>query len=259
MGNALLDEDVPRPEAIPLRDLFVAYRETGDRRVRNDIAERHLHLADFFVKKYRNRGVADDDLRQVALLAMIRGIDRFDPDRGIQFTTFASRTIEGELKRYFRDRTWAVRPPRRMQELHLGIRTAQNELEQRLGRIPTAHDVAAHLGVTLDEVIEAMEAGGAHSQTSIDQSGDDDGPTPAIDRALGASDVGYGAIDDEIVVRNLLDRLPERERTILYLRFFENMTQSEIAERCGISQSYLSRVVRHALADLRTQLERVPT
>lgn len=238
------------------RELFEEYGRTEDRRIRNEIAERHLHLADFYVKKYRNRGVPDDDLRQVALLAMIRGIDRFDPARGFEFSTFASRTMEGELKRYFRDRTWSVRPPRRIQELHLDVRTAQQELEQQLGRIPTPKDIATRLEVTVDEVIEAMEASAAHTQVSLDKPmNDDDQASASTELALACSEAGFESVDSEIVVRNLLARLPARERAVIQMRFFDNMTQPEIAERMGVSQSYLSRIIRKTLAGLRDEVE----
>jgi RNA polymerase sigma-B factor len=235
------------------RALFRDYQETGERRIRNEIAERHLHLADLHAKRYGNRGVPYDDLRQVGLLAMVRAIDRFDVDQGIQFSTFASRTIEGELKRYFRDRTWMVRPPRRAQELHLDIRGAQNDLQQTLGRVPTARDLADHLDVTLDAVIEAMEAGAAHGSTSLDAPTDDERPT-APAHALGIIDHGFDVVDSELVVRELLERLAPRERAALYLRFYENKSQPEIARALGISQSYASRVIRSALASLRTEL-----
>ena len=142
--------------------LFREYRRTGDRRVRNRLVEEHLTVPDYYVRRYSGRGVPHDDLRQVALLTMLRSIDRFDPDLGIEFGTFASRTIEGELKRYFRDRTWAVRPPRRAQELHLELRRAEEELTQRLGRSPTVAELADELEQHLDVVARpSMLDGGA--------------------------------------------------------------------------------------------------
>src|SRR3954468_16509856 len=154
---------------------FVEYRRTGDRRLRNELVEQHRGSADYFVKRYARRGVPEDALRQVALLAIVHAVDRFDPDVGVAFSTFASRTIEGELKRYFRDRTWSVRPPRRAQELHLELRRADEDLTQRLGRSPTLTELAAEVGESEDHVLEALEAGVAHQATSLDQpQGDDD-------------------------------------------------------------------------------------
>lgn len=251
----------PKGEAAGGRDRsvemapFVAYRETGDRRLRNQLVEENRHLADYFVKRYSRRGVAADDLRQLALLAIIHAVERFDPDVGVAFSTFASRTIEGELKRYFRDRTWSVRPPRRSQELHLELRRTEEDLAQALGRSPTVSELAEALDVSEDHVLEALEAGVAHQAASLDHApgGDDDAPTRG-ERVLAEAEPGYGDVDRKLVVHELMLDLPERERSIVYMRFFENMTQPEIAERVGVSQSYLSRILRKALVDLRARM-----
>jgi RNA polymerase sigma-B factor len=234
---------------------FVEYRRTGDRRLRNELVEQHRGSADYFVKRYARRGVPDDDLRQVALLAIVHAVDRFDPEMGVAFSTFASRTIEGEIKRYFRDRTWSVRPPRRAQELHLQLRRADEELTHRLGRAPTMAELAREVDATEDHVIEALEAGVARQATSTDQPMGGDADAGVIgDRVLGVGDEGYDDVDQQIVVRQLLDTLPDREREVIRLRFFENLTQPEIAERMGVSQSYLSRIIRRTLVDLRGEL-----
>lgn len=239
----------------PVAEWFAEYRRTGDRRLRNHLVEHHRHVADYFVKRYARRGVPADDLRQLALVAIIHAVERFDPEMGVAFSTFASRTIDGELKRYFRDRTWSVRPPRRAQELHLELRRTDEELTHQLRRSPTITELARALDVSEDHVLEAMEAGVAHQATSLDQPapGDDDG-APRSERMLSSTDTGYGRVDHEIIVRELIADLPERERTIVYLRFFENLTQSEIAERVGVSQSYLSRILRRTLLDLKARL-----
>jgi RNA polymerase sigma-B factor len=240
-----------------LAELFAEYRRTGDRRVRNELVEAHRHVADFYVKRYTRRGVPADDLSQVALLAVVRAVDRFDPDQGVAFATFASRTIDGELKRHFRDRTWTVRPPRTAQELHLSLRHAEETLVQRLRRSPTVAELAAEVGDSVDHVLEAMEAGGAHQSTSLDQTvtttSDVDGSVLA-DRILGRDDIGFAHVDRQQIVQTLLAGLDERDRTILEMRFFENRTQEEIAEHVGVSQSYLSRMLRRALLELREQL-----
>lgn len=240
----------------PVAEWFVEYRRTGDRRLRNQLVEHHRHVAEYFVKRYSRRGVPTDDLRQLALMAIIHATERFDPEMGVAFSTFASRTIEGELKRYFRDRTWSVRPPRRAQELHLELRKVDEELTHQLGRSPTIPELSRALDVSEDHVLEALEAGVAHQATSLDQPspGDEDG-APRSDRLLATHDTGYGRVDHEIIVRELMEELPEREKTIIYLRFFENLTQPEIAERVGVSQSYLSRILRKTLMDLRERLE----
>lgn len=237
-------------------EAFRELRRTGDITVRNDLVEAHTRLADYHVRRFGGRGVADDDLRQIANLAIVSAVDRFDPEMGVAFSTFANRTIEGELKRYLRDRSWSVRPPRRAQELHLEVRRADEDLTQRLGRSPTVAELSAEIKVSQDHILEAMEAGTAHHATSIDQpsGGEDDGGAPTVaDRRLGTTDRGFIDVDQRIIVQDLLDGLPERERTILELRFFERLSQDEIAERLGVSQSYLSRLLRRTLLELRAK------
>jgi RNA polymerase sigma-B factor len=236
-------------------DAFRELLRTGDVALRNEIVEANTRLADYHVRRFGGRGVADDDLRQIANLAIVSAVDRFDPEREVAFSTFANRTIEGELKRYLRDRTWSVRPPRRAQELHLEVRRADEDLTQKLGRSPTVAEVSAEIKVSQDHILEAMEAGTAHHAASIDQpTGGDEGAPSLADRRLGTVDGGYLDVDQRLVVQELLDGLPERERTILELRFFDRLSQDEIAERLGVSQSYLSRLLRKTLLELRGQL-----
>jgi RNA polymerase sigma-B factor len=236
---------------------FREFQRTQSRQLRNELVEQHRDIADFYVKRYGGRGVPSDDLQQVALLTILRAVERFDPELGIEFSTFASRTIEGELKRYFRDRTWSVKPPRRMQELHLEIRRTEEELVQRLGRSPTVQELATELDETVDHIYEAMEAGVAHNAASLDQPdrSDDTNSSPSSDRVLAQSETGFGHVDSRIIIDRLLEDLPERERQVIQMRFYENMTQPEIAEKIGVSQSYLSRILRRTLLDLRERLE----
>lgn len=239
---------------------FAEYQRTGDREVRNRIVEAHRHLADYYVRRYERRGVHHDDLLQVSLLSIVRAAERFDPARGVEFSTFAGRTIEGELKRFFRDRTWSIRPPRRVQELHLTLRRAQEELAQTLGRSPTVRELARFAEVSQDEVLQALEASGAHQAASLDRArtgdgdGEDDGASLG-DRVLAGDEGGYDHIDRRDLIEGLLETLPDRDRRIIEMRFFENLTQPEIAARVGVSQSYLSRVLRRTLLDLREQLQ----
>jgi len=250
-----VDADGQIDRSAVLATMFVEYRETGDRRLRNELVEEHRDLADYFVKRYSRRGVPAEDLRQLAFMAIIHAVERFDPEVGVTFSTFASRTVEGELKRYFRDRTWSVRPPRRAQELHLELRRAEEDLAQQLGRSPTVAELATTLDVSKDHVLEALEAGVAHQAASLDQaSTQDDETTTRGDRVLAEGEPGYGRVDRQIIVRELMEELPERERLIVYMRFFENMTQPEIAEKVGVSQSYLSRILRKALLTLRARM-----
>ena len=237
---------------------FEEYQRTGDREVRNKIVEAHRHIADYYVRRYERRGVHHDDLLQVSLLSIVRAAERFDPSRGVEFSTFAGRTIEGELKRFFRDRTWSIRPPRRVQELHLTLRRAQEEMAQTLGRSPTVRELARFAEVSQDDVLEALEASGAHQAASLDRArtgdGEDEGASLG-DRVLASDEGGYDHVDRRDLIQGLLENLSERDRQIIEMRFFENMTQPEIAAEVGVSQSYLSRVLRRTLLDLREQLQ----
>lgn len=242
---------------VDLRDKFHEYRRTQSRQLRNELIEEHLELAAIYARRYQGRGVPSDDLEQVALFSILRAVERFDPDRGVEFSTYASRTIDGEIKRYFRDRTWSVRPPRRTQELHLELRRTEEDLVHRLGRSPTIAELADALDESVDHVLEALEAGRAHSATSIDQPHRHDADDRAdwSDRVLAELDPRLGEVDSRIIVEDLLEKLPDRQRDILRMRFFENLSQTEIADRIGVSQSYLSRILRGALLDLRRALE----
>ncbi|MCU1498893.1 MAG: polymerase, sigma 37 subunit, RpsB/SigB [Acidimicrobiales bacterium] len=244
-------------ESPDLLDLFRRYRETGDRRVRNDIVEHHRHLADRYARRYRARGIPVEDLRQTALLAMVRAVDRFDPAQGVTFATFASRTMDGELKRALRDKAWAVRPPRAAQERHLALRKREEELTHQLGRAPTVSELATALDASIDEVLEAIEAGGARTAGGITRT-NDDGAMVEADDLLSVGETGYARVDDRMLVAELLDQLGEREREVIRLRFFERLGQEEIAQRVGVSQSYLSRLLRRILLDLREKVGELP-
>ena len=241
------------PQPVDPLQIFRDYQETGDRRLRNDIVEAHRHLADRFARRYRSRGIPVDDLRQTALVAMVRAVDRFDPEHGASFATFASRTMDGELKRTLRDKAWAVRPPRAAQERHLALRKREEELTHKLGRAPTLVELAEALDASVDEVLEAVEAGGARTAGGITRT-NDDGVMVEADDLLGISDHGFGLTDDRLLVAELLDQLDERSREVIRLRFFERMGQDEIAQRIGVSQSYLSRLLRKILVDLRGKI-----
>lgn len=231
--------------------LFREFRRTGSRRIRNDLVERHMGLAAHVARRFGRRGPSDDDLRQVAFLALVKAVDRFEPDRNVAFSTFAGRTIEGEIKRHFRDHTWTVRVPRSAKETHLRLRRATDELTQRLGRSPTVPQLAEHLGISTDEVVEGIAAGSAYTMTSLDAPMRSDGDGT---RQIGADDEGYAHVSDSNLVEDLLATLPEREQEIVRLRFYDELSQSEIAERVGISQMHVSRLLAAALTKLRAAL-----
>ncbi|WP_026423860.1 SigB/SigF/SigG family RNA polymerase sigma factor [Actinokineospora inagensis] len=223
--------------------------------VRDKLVTGHLPLAEHIALRFAHRGVARDDLTQVAMVGLIHAVDRFDPTRGIDFLSFAVPTIMGEVRRYFRDTAWAVRVPRRLKELHLTITAAGNELSQRLGRAPTPSEIAAHLGMSREEVYEGLEAGQVYQSVSLDEalSAGDPDSDPLAD-TLGEDDSALLGIEDHESLRPLIERLPERERRILLLRFFRNMTQTQIAEKIGVSQMHVSRLLARTLETLRAGL-----
>lgn len=235
--------------------LFEEFRRTGRRRIRNQIVERHMGLAIHIARRYDARSRRDDDLEQVAMLALVKSVDRFDPDRGVPFSAFAGRTIEGEIKRHFRDATWAVKVPRSAKELHLAVRRANDQLASELGRPPTVDEVAEHLGVDRDDVVTGLAAAAARSTGTIDP-GSRDGDNGGSDRMLALSerDRGFTDVDDRVTIEELLETLPERERMIVQLRFGEELSQSDIAARVGVSQMHVSRLLRRAVGRLRDEL-----
>jgi RNA polymerase sigma-B factor len=232
---------------------FRELQATGDEDIRKELIEAHIGLADYFARRYRNRGVSADDLRQIAYVGLVKAVDRFDPERNVKFATFAGRTMDGELKRWFRDRTWAVRVPRHAQELHLQVRKAAETLNQELGRSPKPAELAERTGLDVAEVLEALDAAQAYRAKSIDRPspGEDDGPS----FQLSDGEQGYGRVEARVVVQELLEDLPERERKILELRFYGQLSQSQIAEQVGISQMHVSRLLRRTIDQLRERLE----
>jgi RNA polymerase sigma-B factor len=233
--------------------LFRELRRTGSRRIRNELVERHMGLAAHVARRFGRRGPSDDDLRQVAFLALVKAVDRFEPDRQVAFSTFAGRTIEGEIKRHFRDHTWTVRVPRSAKETHLRLRRATDELTQRLGRSPTVPQLAEHLGVGTDEIVEGIAAGSAYTISSLDAPLGTDGEGA---RQLGEEDEGFVQVSDSTLVESLLATLPPREQQIVRLRFYDELSQSEIAERVGISQMHVSRLLRRSFEHMREMSQR---
>ena len=223
-------------------------------RIRSELVELHLPLVEYLARRFRNRGEWLDDLTQVATIGLIKSIDRFDLSRGVEFSTYATPTIVGEIKRHFRDKGWAVRVPRRLQELKLALTKAISDLAQRLGRAPTVAELAAHLQMSEEEVLEGLESANAYSTVSLDapDSGDED--APAVAESLGMLDEALEGVEYRESLKPLLERLPPREKKILMLRFFGNMTQSQIATELGISQMHVSRLLARTLTQLREGL-----
>jgi RNA polymerase sigma-B factor len=225
-------------------------------RQRDKIVERCLPLADHIARRFEGRGEPRDDLVQVARVGLVNAVVRFDVETGSDFVSFAVPTIMGEVRRHFRDNSWSVKVPRRLKELHLRLGAATAELSQRLGRAPTATELAVELDMERDEVVEGLVAGSSYNTLSIDTGGgSEDDDARAIADTLGDVDAGLDRIEDREALRPLLEALPERERMVLVLRFFESMTQTQIAERVGISQMHVSRLLAKSLTRLRDQLQ----
>ncbi|MHB8293286.1 MAG: SigB/SigF/SigG family RNA polymerase sigma factor [Acidimicrobiales bacterium] len=241
-----------------LRAKLREYSKSRDSKLRAELVEAHLGLAEHLARRFSNRGEAHDDLVQVASLALVKAVDRFDPDRGAEFSTYATHTIAGELKRHFRDKGWAVRAPRRMQELYLRLGPLVTDLSQALGRSPTIDELAAEAQVSNDEVVEALEAGHAYRFTSLDAPAPGEPGGEGMGASLGSEDAAFARVERRAVLSPMLAELPERERMILHLRFFEGLTQSEIAGRLGLSQMHVSRLLARSLGQLRTSARASP-
>jgi RNA polymerase sigma-B factor len=239
------------------KELFRLLRETGDTTLRDELARLHLPLVEYLAKRFKDRGEPLDDLIQVGSVGLLKAIDRFDLERGVEFSTYATPTIVGELKRYFRDKGWAVRVPRRLQELSLRLNKVVAQLTQDLGRSPTVAEIAKFAELDEEEVLEALESGQAYSTTSLDApsgTSDEEDTAMRVDR-IGEVDVRLENLEYFASLAPLIEQLPERERTILYLRFFKGMTQSTIAEHVGISQMHVSRLLNRILEFLREGME----
>jgi RNA polymerase sigma-B factor len=220
-------------------------------KLRAALIERHLPLVTFMARKFADRGEPLDDLIQVGTIGLIKAIDRFEISKGFEFSTFATPTIVGEIKRHFRDKTWAVRVPRRLQELGASVTKATNELTQKLDRSPTPKEIAKHLGITVDEVAEALESNSAYSTISLDITSD---TSTSIRDTFGALDEALEGVEYRESLKPLLAQLEDREKRILQMRFFDNLSQSQIATELGISQMHVSRILKKVLTHLREGL-----
>lgn len=231
---------------------FAEFARTGDKQLRNQLIESHLGLARYLAGRFSQRGESYDDLVQVASIALMHAVDRFDPDMGVAFSTFATRTILGELKRHFRDKTWAIRAPRRIQELYVRLGSSVGILSQELGRSPTIAELAHDADTTVEAVLEALEAGQSYRASSLDAPAAGSEDETLADR-ISSDDEAFDQAERRLQLAPLLDRLPEREQRIVALRFVSGMTQSEIAARLGISQMHVSRLLSQSLSQLRRQ------
>jgi RNA polymerase sigma-B factor len=234
------------------RRLLIRLHRHGDPAAREALVQRFLPLARQLARRYQHGGEQLDDLIQVASLGLLKAIDRFDPSRETAFSSFAVPTILGELKRHFRDKGWSVRVPRDLQELAVRVDRVTDELSRELGRAPSVAEIAERIGTTAEQVLEAREASAAYRAVSLDRPHDDEDESDgSMGSHVGIEDPGFGVAEDAATVERLMRVLSDREREVLRLRFAEDLTQSEIGQRVGVSQMHVSRLIRHAVAQLR--------
>jgi RNA polymerase sigma-B factor len=233
----------------------VAAACSGDERARELVVEAHLPLVRALASRYAGRGESLEDLIQVGSIGLVLALRRFDPDRGVPFRGFAIPTIVGEIRRHFRDRSWALHVPRRLKELSLRLTRAVETLTAELGRTPTIAELATALDVADDEVVEALDVANAYSTRSLSEPQFEEGDDDSYRSALGQVESGFAEVDDLGLIEVGLEALDERSRTIVRLRFFEGRTQSEIAAELGISQMHVSRLLRQALELMKGRLE----
>ena len=237
------------------RRLLERYHHEGDRAAREALVQRFLPLARQLARRYQRGSEPLDDLIQVASLGLLKAIDRFEPDRPSAFSSFAVPTILGELKRHFRDRGWSVRVPRDLQEMAVRVERVSEELSRGLGRAPSPGEIAEHIGATTEQVLEAREAAGAYRAVSLDRPRDDEEEGEGMADAMGVDDPGFRLAEAAATVERLMGVLSDREREVLRLRFEEDLTQSEIGARVGVSQMHVSRLIRQAVTRLREAAE----
>lgn len=249
--NEKLDKD-------QVKSLFKKLKETGDKTIRDQLIEHHLYIADILSKKYSNRGIDYDDIFQVASVGLIYAVDRFDVDKGFEFSSFATPTIIGEIKKHFRDKGWTIRVPRRIQELSKKINNAKVHLSQTLQRSPTISDIADYLDYTEEEILETMEASKVYTPQSLDITFDSNGDDKDINLAdlIGEEDLHFSKIENSDFILKTMKVLNEVEKEILIDRFFNKKTQVSIAERLDISQMTVSRIEKRVVEKLRKEAEK---
>ncbi len=232
-------------EEISNKELFDRYRETRSIELRNEIVERYLYIVDILIKKYLNKGVEYEDLYQVGSMALVFAVERFDAEKGFEFTSFATPTIIGEIKRHFRDKGWAIKVPRRLKEISSQISPAKEVLYGKLNRVPTVKELAEYLGYSEDDILEAMEGGQAYSTYSLNQTfdeGGEEGEGAVLEKYTGREENGYNSFENAELIKTVMNDLSEKEQDIFKRRFFKNETQQDIAEQMSVSQMTISRL-----------------
>ncbi len=222
------------------QNLFLEYSKSRDFEIRNKIVEEHLYLVEILIKKYLHKGVDYDDLYQVGAMALVSAVERFNPEKGFEFSSFATPTILGEIKRYFRDKEWRMKVPRRVKEISIQIPKAKEKLLAETGRMPTVEELAEYMKLSNEEVIEAMESGNAYNTFSLEQAAEDD-QIVTFDKFASIEEKGYGSVEDFDVIKRVLVNLKDNEKKIFKMRYVQDKTQTEIAKTLGISQMTVSR------------------
>ncbi|WP_028264094.1 SigB/SigF/SigG family RNA polymerase sigma factor [Atopobium fossor] len=235
--------------------LFRKYKEKGDEDAREQLIVNHLNLVRFLAAKFKNRGEPLDDLIQVGTVGLIKAIDRFDIERGLEFTTFATPTILGEIKRHFRDKGWSVRVPRRLQELSAKVNQATDTLTEQLQRSPSVEEIAEYLETSVDEVLEAMESSSAYSSVPLEGGSSDDEEAPSVIDKYVSEDTALSTADDRMVIEETIRDFSPREQEVIRMRFVEGLTQVEIAEKLGVSQVQVSRLLRRTLRKIQEKID----
>lgn len=237
------------------QQVFLQYRKSRSVDIRNQIVETYLYMVEILIRKYMNKGVDYDDLYQVGAMALVTAVDRFDPEKGFEFSSFATPTILGEIKKHFRDKEWSMKVPRRIKEISLKIPAAKEELTEKLGRTPTVDEMAKHLDLSNEEVIEAVESGKAYATYSLNQAADAD-EVMTFDKFASIEEKGYGSIEDFEVIKTVFKTLNDKEKIVFKLRYLENKTQAEIADTLGVSQMTISRAEKNIRKKFHEELNR---
>jgi len=239
------------------RELFENYRKDPTTEKRNELVEKYLYMVDILIRKYLGKGVEYDDLYQVAALALVQAVERFDPDKGFEFSTFATPTILGEIKKYFRDKQWSLKVPRRLKETAAKVQETRDALENRLHRAPTVREIAEATGLSEEDIIQAMEGSKAYGTFSLDstyEDGGDEGDSSPLEKYTGFDEKGYDRVEMAELIDSVVNGMSDRNKFIFRERFLNNRSQSEIARELGVSQMTVSRAERNMVESFRKQL-----
>lgn len=236
---------------------FKKYKESKNIDERNEIVEAYLYMVEILIRKYLNKGVEYEDLYQVGALALVAAVDRFDPEKGYEFSSFATPTILGEIKKHFRDKEWSMKVPRRVKELSLKIPPMKEYLTEKLGRTATIEEIAEQLNITPEEVIEAIESGKAYATYSLNQTMDEDVEGSfSFEKFASIEEKGYSSVEDFEIIKHVYDVLKDKEKKIFLMRYIDSKTQAEVAEKLGVSQMTVSRAEKNIRKKFREELER---